>query len=236
MPRPLFQLGPRLALCAALTRPGAPVADIGTDHGYLPIWLLKARRAPRAVAADVNEGPLQTARSNGARYGVGKQLRFLLSDGLQGLCPEDAEDIVIAGMGGELILRMVEETPWLRSPGKRLVLQPMSCADLLREGLWRLGFAITEERPCVDGGRVYAAFAAEFAGELGSMPPLYPYMGRLKPGSPEVQLYAEKQVRILENQRKGAAHLGETARAEALEESIKGVREVYLGISPEGGS
>lgn len=231
MARPLFQLGPRLALCASLVRPGAAVADIGTDHGYLPIWLLKVGKSPRAVAADIREGPLQSARANGVRYGVGERLRFLQSDGLDGLAPEDADDIVAAGIGGELILRIVGEALWLRDAQKRLILQPMSHAPLLRAGLWEMGFAIREERACVDGGRVYSAFSAGFTGEMGAMPFLYPYMGRLEPGSPEVRLYAEKQVRILENQRKGAAHLGETARAEALGDAIESLREAYLGES-----
>ncbi len=228
MARPLFTLSPRLTLCAQLTRPGASVADIGTDHGYLPIWLLKTGRCPRAVAADINEGPLGAARANGARYGAGEGLRFLLSDGLRALGPEDAEDIVIAGMGGELMLRMIGETPWLRDPGKRLILQPMSWAPQLRQGLWGLGFPIIEERACVDGGRAYSAFSVSFGGEQGEMPPLYPYMGRLEPGSPEVRLYAQKQARILENQRKGAAHRGETARAQSLGDVIQALENTYL--------
>lgn len=228
MGRPLFQLGPRLALCAGLVRPGVPVADIGSDHGYLPIWLLKAGRCPRAVAADINQGPLAAARANGARYEVGDGLRFLLSDGLDGLGAEDAEDVVIAGMGGPLILRIAARAPWLRDPGKRLVLQPMSGAPELRAGLWELGFRILEERACVDGGKVYSAFAAAFGGAEGVMPFLYPYMGGLRPGGLEVRLYAEKQLRILENQRKGAAHLGEQAKVEELSAVMEGLRENYL--------
>lgn len=228
MPRPLFQLGPRLALCAGLTRPGVPVADIGTDHGYLPIWLLKTGRSPRAVAADINEAPLDAAKSNGARYGVGEELRFLLSDGLAGLGPGDADDIIIAGMGGQLILRMVKETPWLYDPGKRLVLQPMSCAPHLRGGLWELGFRIIEERACVDSGKVYSAFAAAYTGERPDMPFLYPYMGGLRPGSREVRLYAEKQARELMNQRKGAAHVGDRARVDELSAALDALRELYL--------
>lgn len=216
MPRPLFQLGPRLALCAALVRPGVPVADIGTDHGYLPIWLLKTGKSPCAVAADINSGPLRSAQANASRYGVGESIRFLLSDGLQGLGPQDAEDVVIAGMGGGLVLRIVEGAPWLRDPQKRLVLQPMSSAPQLRAGLWQLGFTIMEEHACIDSGKVYSAFSVAFTGEAGPMPPLYPYMGMLRPGTPEVRQYAGKQARILAAQHKGAVHRGEEGRAAAL--------------------
>lgn len=227
MPRPLFQLGPRLALCAALVRPDVPVADIGTDHGYLPIWLLKTGKSPRAVAADINPGPLQTAKANGARYGVGEGLRFLLSDGLRGLSPQDADDIVIAGMGGEMILRIVEEALWLRDPEKRLVLQPMSCAPQLREGLWRLGFPIMEEHACLDGGKVYSAFSARFTGENGPMSLLYPYMGRLEPGGPAVREYAVKAARGLMKQLQGARHTGDRERGQALSEALETLAQTY---------
>lgn len=229
MPRPLFQLGPRLALCAKLTRPGVPVADIGTDHGYLPIWLLKTGRSPRALAADINPGPLRSARSNAKKYGVGEGLRFLRSDGLRGLTPGDADDIVIAGMGGQLILRIVEETPWLRAPVKRLVLQPMSSAPQLRQGLYDLGFDILEERACLDGGKVYSAFSAVFDGSLPPMPPLYPYMGRLAPGGPAVREYAVKVVRGLLKQLQGAEHIGDRPAADALRGVIEGIAETYGG-------
>lgn len=227
MARPLFDPGPRLVLCASLTRRGVPVADIGTDHGYLPIWLLKTGKIPRAVAADINEGPLQAARANGARYGVGEELRFLLSDGLQGLRAGDADDIVIAGMGGQLILRMVAETPWLRSSEKQLVLQPMSNVPQLRTGLWELGFSIQEEHACLDSGKVYSAFSARFTGENGEMPSLYPYMGKLVPGEPGVREYAAKVARILMNRLRGAEHQGNRAEAEELRGIVEEITKKY---------
>ena len=229
MARPLFQLGPRLSLCACLTRPGVPVADIGTDHGYLPVWLLRAGRCPRALAADINPGTLRSAMENGRKYGVKDSLRFLQSDGLQGLSPEDADDIVIAGMGGQLTLRIVEEALWLRDARKRLVLQPMSCAPQLRQGLYALGFDILEERACLDGGKVYSAFSAVFAGALPPMPPLYPYMGRLAPGGPAVREYAVKVVRGLLKQLQGAEHVGDRPAADALRGVIEGIAETYGG-------
>lgn len=225
MARPLFQLGPRLNLCASLVREGAVVADIGTDHGYLPIWLLKTGRCPRAVGTDVHEGPLRAARKNAARYGA--EMEFLLTDGLHGLGPGDAEDVVMAGMGGELILRLVREAPWLQRAEKRLVLQPMSCAQKLREGLWALGFSILEEHACLDGGKVYSAFCAGFTGERGPMPLLYPYMGRLEPGGPAVKEYAVKAARGLMKQLQGARHTGNREREQALSEALEALVRTY---------
>ena len=174
--RPLFQLGPRLALCASLVREGSLFCDVGTDHAYLPIWLLKMGKISRALACDVNPGPLEAARRDGARYEVGEELSFRLSDGLRQVSPQEAEDIAIAGMGGELILRIIEETPWLRNEGKRLILQPMSSVPELREGLKELGFAVLKEEAAQEGTKVYSAFAVQYTGAPVETGRLYPYL------------------------------------------------------------
>ena len=227
--RPLFQLGPRLALCAGFVREGSALCDVGTDHAYLPIWLLKTGRVPRALACDINPGPLEAARRDGEKYGAGEGLSLRLSDGLREVSPEEAQDVVIAGMGGELILRIVSETPWLRDPEKRLILQPMSSAPELRLGLSDLGFGILEERAVVDGGKVYSAFSAQYWGSPEEQGPLYPYMGKLSPGGPAVEAYAQKVLRELSAQRRGALHIGEASRAAQLKARIGEIQELYLG-------
>lgn len=227
--RPLFTLGPRLALCASLVRPGAALIDVGTDHAYLPIWLLRRGLVKSALATDINPGPLEAARRSGEKYGAGEALSLRLCDGLAGVAPEEGEDIVIAGMGGELILRIVGETPWLRDGAKRLVLQPMSSVPQLRLGLQELGFAVLEEQAVEDGGKIYSAFAAQYQGQIPDPGPLYPYLGKLTPGAPWVDRYGEKVLRDLENQARGAGHRGEEERAAALEEVILAIRREYLG-------
>lgn len=225
--RPLFQLGPRLALCAALVREGSLLCDVGTDHAYLPIWLLKMGKIPGALACDINPGPLEAARRDGAKYEVGEELSFRLSDGLQGVSSQEAEDIVIAGMGGELILRIIAETPWLQDETKRLVLQPMSSVPELRLGLKKLGFSVLREEAAEEGGKVYSAFAAQYTGAPVETQWLYPYLGKLQPGAPHVDVYAEKVLRELTSQRKGALHTGEEERAARLEKLIQAVEEQY---------
>lgn len=229
--RPLFQLGPRLALCAALVREGSPLCDVGTDHAYLPIWLLKTGKIPRALACDVNPGPLEAARRDGEKYQVGPGLSFRQSDGLREVFPQEAEDIVIAGMGGELILRIVEETPWLKDGQKRLVLQPMSSVPELRIGLRKLGFVVLQEEAVMDGGKVYSAFAAQYQGVPGEERPLYPYLGKLRPGAPFVDAYVQKVLRELSARRQGALHRGEGQRAAQLEKMIRLMEETYLHVS-----
>lgn len=226
--RPLFDLGPRLALCAGLVRPGRKLIDVGTDHAYLPIWLLRRGLVKSALATDINPGPLEAARRSGEKYGAGEALSLRLCDGLAGVAPEEGEDIVIAGMGGELILRIVGETPWLRDGEKRLVLQPMSSVPELRLGLRALGFAVLEEHAAVDGGKVYSAFAARYVGEPPKTGPLYPWLGKLVPGEPGAERYAEKVLRELANRLQGARHSGAQARAAELEARMAAIRDTYL--------
>ena len=219
--RPLFSLGPRLALCAALVREGSPLCDVGTDHAYLPIWLLKTGKVPRALACDINPGPLEAARRDGAKYEVGEELSFRLSDGLRAVSPQEAGDVVLAGMGGELILRIVGETPWLRDGAKRLVLQPMSSVA-------ELGFQVLQEQAVVDGGKVYSAFSAAYQGAPVENGSLYPYLGKLIPGAPHVEDYARKVLRSLEAQRQGALHQGDSQRAAQLGELLSQIGQTYL--------
>lgn len=159
---------------------------------------------------------------------MGEGLSFRLSDGLETVSPEEAEDIAIAGMGGELILRIITRAPWLRDPQKRLILQPMSSVPELRLGLRDLGFAVLQEEAVEDGGKVYSAFSAQYRGIPVETAPLYPYLGNLRPGAPQVEAYAQKALRVLMAQRKGALHTGDEDRAAFLEGLIRQIQEVYL--------
>lgn len=223
-----FSLGPRLSLCAELLRTGEPMADIGTDHGYLPIWLLKTGAAPRAIASDINQGPLDAARRHAQIYGVGDELRLVQGDGLSALEPGDAEDIVIAGMGGELILHIISATPWLLCAEKHLVLQPMSAVDKLRIGLWQLGFTVQRELAAQENGKVYSAFSVRYAGEMGEMDSIYPYMGKLEPGTDAVSAYADKALRGLRNSLRGAEHNGRQEETARLRKVIGEIEREYL--------
>lgn len=228
MTRPLFQLGPRLALCAELSREGRALCDIGTDHAYLPIWLIKSGRIPGAIAADVNPGPLKAAAGNAKRYGVEDKLVLRLSDGLREILPGEAEDIVVAGMGGELILRMIGETPWLRDREKRLVLQPMSSIRELRTGLRDLGFEIGTERAVEEAGKVYTAFSAGYIGSVRSTDRLYPYLGKLEPGTEAARKYAEKLLRDLNGRLQGALRGQGEDSPEELREIMKEIEAGFL--------
>lgn len=155
-----MNLPKRLLACAAYVRPGRTVTDVGTDHALLPCWLAKNNHA--VVAADVNEKPLQRAAETIAREGMEEQVRLCLSDGLEQILPEWAEDIIIAGMGGELIFRIIEACPWTKEPQRRLILQPMTQADTLRTALCAAGYEIQDETALVENGRQYTVLCVHF--------------------------------------------------------------------------
>ena len=123
----------RLELISALVPPGVGFADVGTDHGYLSIYLLREGICPFVTAADLREQPLQKARENAARFGVSGRMQFLLSDGLQSIPPGAADTIIMAGMGGDLMVRILEAAPWVCDDRYTLILQPQSAGQALRQ-------------------------------------------------------------------------------------------------------
>ena len=150
----------RLLACAAFVEPGQRVADVGTDHGYLAIYLLQSRRASRVLAADVAEQPLARARENARRFGVREGLSFHLCDGVRGL-PRDFDVLLMAGLGAETVVGILRSGPWLRGGRYRLVLQCQSSQNELRQYLSEHGWEITREEPVRDGKFLYTVLEAK---------------------------------------------------------------------------
>ena len=152
------KLSRRLAAIAALVPRGSVCIDVGTDHGYVPAWLIQNGVCPRALASDINAGPLDSARRTARAAGTAGKTEFLLCSGLDA-CPENGADaIVIAGMGGETIAAILEAAPWTRN-GAKLILQPQSRPELLRRWLTENGYVITQEL-LVEDGRIYQLLTA----------------------------------------------------------------------------
>ncbi|MFR5385627.1 MAG: class I SAM-dependent methyltransferase [Oscillospiraceae bacterium] len=147
-------LQPRLRLLAEMTPHGGRLADIGTDHGYLPVWLLQEGRIPSAIAADVGAEPLEHARRTAEEYET-QGLDFRLCDGLSGIEAEETDTVVIAGMGGETIRDILRAAPWAADGHHTLLLQPMTKVELLRGWLRENGYSCTEERLVQDKGKLY---------------------------------------------------------------------------------
>lgn len=130
------------------------LADIGTDHGYIPVELLRRGRCRQAIAADIGAAPLERARRTARLYGVEDGVSFRLGDGLAVLAPGEADVIVIAGMGGDNITEILTAAPWSLD-GPLLLLQPMSRAEVLRRWLWERGGRLRSEKLVQDKGVLY---------------------------------------------------------------------------------
>ena len=124
-------LSNRLLTCCQFVRPGDRVADVGCDHGYLGIYLLKNGIASGVIASDVNEGPLHSAVVNARKYGVQDRMSFFLSNGVNQI-PRDFDCMVCAGMGADTMISILEAAPWLRNPDYRLILQCQRKRPMLR--------------------------------------------------------------------------------------------------------
>ncbi len=157
-----LQLKSRLNMAAKTVRVGSRLADIGTDHAYLPASLILDGTIPCAIAADLRKGPLENAEATVKSYGIADKVQLRLSDGLNAVCPDEADDIVIAGMGGILIAEILQNAPWVKDEKIQLILQPQSHDEVLREWLWDNGFEITKEDSCFEDGKVYICMASVF--------------------------------------------------------------------------
>lgn len=172
-----IELSPRLRMVADLVPSGVPLADIGTDHAYLPAALLLEGSIPSAIAADLRPGPLSRAKLTAEEYGLGDRISFCLCNGLQGIGPGQVGAAAIAGMGGETICDILSAASWTRESGIPLILQPMSTMAELRKWLTTNGYAILEERLAREGETIYTALLVR-AGEMEPLSPAELWAGR----------------------------------------------------------
>lgn len=145
----------RLLCCASMVQSGSRVADIGTDHGYLGIYLLQSGAARHVIACDLRKDPLENARRNAKLFGVDGEMEFRLSDGLEKILPDEVDTVVMAGMGGDLIQKILSQCPWRKREGLQFILQPQSAGNVLRRWLCEDGFEIRREEPVQDGHFLY---------------------------------------------------------------------------------
>ena len=165
-------LNARLLTAAELTGQDATFADIGTDHAYLPLFLLDAGRIRYAYCCDINEGPLASARKNAEERGRLDKCEFILTDGAAGLEGRGITDYAICGMGGELIADISDRAPHLRDARVNLILQPMSRQEKLRSYLAASGFAVNCESYSLDAGKYYVCMRASYVGSPQPLSPL----------------------------------------------------------------
>ena len=223
-----MKLSPRLRMVADLVREGVIVADVGTDHAYLPAYLVSSGKCPAAVASDLREGPLMNAVATLAMYGVADKIELRLSDGLDNFTSADAEDFIFAGMGGTLIVELLARTKWLCDGGKRYIFQPMSHAELVRAFLLQNGFRILEENACFDECRPYVAFSAAYdPAYRPKYKKSYIWMGELPRNANEAACYYLTKQYIYLKKRADALE-----QADLLPDEVRIIREILPDLQP----
>lgn len=218
-----LQLQPRLRLLADLVPRGARLADVGTDHGYLPVYLLQKGAIRTAIASDVGAEPLAHARRTAAEYGVELDCRHC--DGLAGIAPDEVDTVVIAGMGGETIIAILTAAPWAKD-GPLLILQPMTRQELLRSWLPENGYCFAKEALVRDKGVLYPIFMIR-GGEQAPLTDAESYAGVKLDGDPLYGEYLDHQAGRLQKAIDGLLRSGtEENRSRAGE--LSAVRAALL--------
>lgn len=177
----MVKLDARLSSVAELVGKCDFIADVGSDHGYLPIHLVKSGQVCRAVASDVNQGPLDAANRNVNKEGLEGKIITRLANGIDGIDDFDFDTVIMAGMGGELIYSIINNAPgdYCRVKRPYLVLQPMSSVYELCELLSNEGFEIVDERLAFHSGKLYRAIKVIYTGEKQSLSLLELHVGRI---------------------------------------------------------
>jgi len=212
-----IKLSPRLTACAEYVPQDSTLVDVGTDHAYLPVWLIQNGRVKTPViAGDINRGPLERARKSAAEYGVENEVVFMLNNGLAGTKDDLAQTVVIAGMGGETIMDIISASGW-NWEGHTLILQPMSKIYELCRGLYENGFYIEKERLIRDAGEIYRVLLVK-PGKKDMPEDMELYAGNSDREDPLYKEYVSGLIKKFSRMEKGMA-ASEKADSAALEEA-----------------
>ncbi|MBR4861505.1 MAG: SAM-dependent methyltransferase [Firmicutes bacterium] len=244
----MIQLTPRLAAIANEIEKGETMADIGTDHGFLPVALWEQGVCPKVILADVNQGPLDRAKSNGAESHPGVEFDCRLGDGLKVIEPGEVDVIVIAGMGGTLMTEILGEDIEKTWSYKKLVLQPRKDIGELRHWIYNNCMSISNEKLVREGRYIWPILTVvpiekACLGDLGPERIEWEYPRRLldflNPLTEEylgMKLKLEEE--ILENMEKGEqtgpAMQNQKNRVRYIKELIRDVKKALDSTSAEG--
>lgn len=199
-------------MCADFVRQNARLADIGTDHAYLPLWLCLNGTCPSAVAADINPEPLARGQAAIKAFNAEKLVSARLSDGLENIAENEADDFVLAGMGGELIANILDNCSYAKNSDKHFILQPMTKSEVLIKYLFENGFEILKQDCCIAGGKCYTVLLVHYCGKKHEYTETELYCAKLQPiENTTHRLFIEKHIARLEKQAKGDARYAEIA-------------------------
>ena len=185
------ELSLRLKTIASLVPHGARVCDVGTDHAYLPIFLKKSGIAKSVIATDLNQKPLENAKNNIENSGV-CDISLRLCNGLSGVLETEVDTVIVAGMGGEVIVGILSACEWAKNKNITYILQPTTSAEVLREFLCKNGFDILTETPVYENGKLYSVMTVNFTNTLCNKDEYFYYTGKI-PKTDDGILYLKKQ-------------------------------------------
>lgn len=222
-----MQLSRRLKAVADSVTKGNRVADVGCDHAYISIYLIENDIAPYVIAMDVNKGPLSRAKENIKRKNYEERIDTRLSNGLEKMLPKEADTILLAGMGGVLMIKILEEGREVVNSAKELVLQPQSEIPLVRKYIHSIGYKMTEEQILMDDGKYYIVIKAIKSDEIETYEKevFYQY-GKL--------LLEEGQTLLLEylhNEKRIRNEVMETLNENSSVKSLERLKEILLEIT-----
>lgn len=227
-----MELSKRLQAVAELVMPGMRLADVGTDHAYIPIYLVQQKRIPSAVAMDVKQGPLERARANIEGYQLGSYIDVRLSDGLQALQPQEADTVVIAGMGGPLVQRIMTQGEKVLEQVQECILQPQSEIAQVRTFLGEQGYCITAENMIEEDGKYYPMMRVchgkmHFAGdaEIKYGPCL------LRDRNPVLLAYLKREQRVQEKIKRQVAEHGRQDAEKRLLEIEREMQDITAALA-----
>ena len=192
----MIKLDKRLTVIYNTVRENTRLADIGTDHAYLVCRLLCDGKITFGYACDINKGPLENAKTTAEQNNV-SNIKFVLCDGLSGVGKDEVDEIVIAGMGGELIEKILTSCEWAKSKDKHFILQPMTKADSLRKYLCENGFIIESETGVTDNSHYYTVMSVYYVGETLPYDECFLQIGKLSPNHPESREYILNKIDVL---------------------------------------
>ncbi len=219
----MLKLDKRLSLIASFTAAGSSVCDVGCDHGYLSAFLCLRGDLKSICATDINEKPLENARKTFRKYGI-EGVKLYKCDGLSGLSRADADTVIIAGMGGDVISGIIERAAFLKDKTVTLILQPMTSADSLREYLAQNGFCVFKEQAVSEGKKVYSVMCARFNGNKRNLGESEKRIGILLPENEDNIVYIKRQLSLCEE------FLQNLNKTEGLTEKKQAVKTVIKEI------
>lgn len=219
-------LDKRLAAALSLVRKGSRGADIGCDHGKLSVQLIKQEVCPFVIAADLRTGPLKAAKRLICQENVAGQIDCRLGDGLSVIKAGEVDDIIIAGMGGEMIASILASAPWTKDKALRFVFVPATGHEKLRRRLYEAGFALLREIAVKENGHWYTVMQAAYTGEVNSPDAFFCTAGLLAgQKSSEATGYLNWVVSRLQKELCGKAASGRYEDLTLLQQLIQQIKE-----------